>query len=148
MLANMEVIEVLEQAEKLGDMIKQSEDYEIYQQHKQQLYDDPEAQRLMNNFQQMKDDYEDVQRFGRYHPDYTKIMKEIREVKRDLDMHDTVAEFKQKETQLQSFLDDVSEIVAGAVSPNIKAPRDGVALKDTGDGCGCGSGGECGCEAS
>ncbi|WP_188205686.1 YlbF family regulator [Alkalibacillus aidingensis] len=148
MLANMEVIDVLEQAEKLGQMIKESEDYEIYTEYKKALYQDPEANRLMTDFQNMKDDYEDVQRFGRYHPDYTKIMKEIRQLKRDLDMHDSVAAFKQKETQLQTLLDDVSEIVAHSISPNIKAPRDGIALKDSGDGCGCGSGGQCGCQAS
>ncbi|MDV2582512.1 YlbF family regulator [Alkalibacillus haloalkaliphilus] len=148
MLANTEVLEVLEQAEKLGKMIKESEDYEIYTNHKDQLYNDPEANRLMTDFQQMKADYEDVQRFGRYHPDYSKIMKEIRQLKRELDMHETVASYKQTETQLQMLLDEVSEIVAKSISPNIKAPKDGVALKDTGDGCGCGSGGECGCQAS
>ncbi|GAA0460424.1 YlbF family regulator [Alkalibacillus silvisoli] len=148
MLANIEVIEVLEQAEKLGEMIKQSEDYEVYTQYKGRLYDDPEANKLITDFQKMKDDYEDVQRFGRYHPDYSKIMKEIRQHKREVDLHDTVADFKQTETQLQKLLDDVSEIVAKSISPNIKAPRDGIALKDTGDGCGCGSGGQCGCQAS
>ncbi|GEL75996.1 YlbF family regulator [Tenuibacillus multivorans] len=148
MLANIEVIEALEQAEKLGQMIKQSEDFDIYQQRKEDLYLDPKAQELMQNFTNTKDHYEDVQRFGRYHPDYSKIMKEVRTIKRDLDMHDTVAIYKQSETLLQGLLDDVSEIIANSVSENIKAPRDGVALKDTGSGCGCGSGGQCGCQAS
>ncbi|RPF56106.1 YlbF family regulator [Aquisalibacillus elongatus] len=148
MLANMEVIETLEHAEKLGKMIKQSEDFDIYNKRKTALYNDSDAQKLMDDFSDMKEHYEDVQRFGRYHPDYSKIMKEIREQKRDLDMHDTVAIYKQSETQLQGLLDDVSEILANAISPNIKAPRDGIALKDTGSGCGCGSGGECGCQAS
>ncbi|WP_369404744.1 YlbF family regulator [Piscibacillus salipiscarius] len=102
----------------------------------------------MDDFSKMKEHYDDVQRFGRYHPDYSKIMKEIREQKRDLDMHDTVAIYKQSETQLQTLLDDVSEIIAQSISPNIKAPRDGIALKDSGSGCGCGSGGSCGCQAS
>ncbi|SEP54990.1 YlbF family regulator [Piscibacillus halophilus] len=148
MLANMEVIDALEHAEKLGKMIKQSEDFHIYTKRKQDLYQDSEARKLMDDFAKMKEHYEDVQRFGRYHPDYSKIMKEIREQKRDLDMHETVAIYKQSETQLQGLLDDVSEIVANAISPNIKAPRDGIALKDTGSGCGCGSGGSCGCQAS
>ncbi len=148
MLANLEVIELLDQAEKLGKMIKQSEDYEAYQIEKENLYNDEEATQLINNFVSMKDDYEDVQRFGRYHPDYTKIMKEIRGTKRDLDMHDRVALFRQKETALQQLLDDVSETMAHAISENIKAPREGIALKDHGSGCGCGSGGSCGCQAS
>ncbi|MGP4072538.1 YlbF family regulator [Piscibacillus sp. B03] len=148
MLANLEVIEVLEHAEKLGKMITESEDFHIYSKRKKDLYQDSEATKLMNDFSKMKEHYEDVQRFGRYHPDYSKIMKEIREQKRELDMHDTVAIYKQSETQLQGLLDDVSEIIAQSISPNIKAPRDGIALKDTGSGCGCGSGGACGCQAS
>ncbi|TFB23323.1 YlbF family regulator [Filobacillus milosensis] len=145
MLANLEVIEALEHAERLGKMIKQSEDFNIYEQRKNELYKDPKAQQLINDFTNMKEDYDDVQRFGRYHPDYSKIMKEIRTLKRDLDMHDSVAIYKQSETQLQGLLDDVSVIIANSISPNIKAPRDGIALKDTGSGCGCGSGGSCGC---
>lgn len=148
MLANLEVIEVLEHAEKLGKMITESEDFDIYSKRKAELYKDSEAKKLMDDFSKMKEHYDDVQRFGRYHPDYSKIMKEIREQKRDLDMHDTVAIYKQSETQLQGLLDDVSEIVAHSISHNIKAPRDGIALKDTGSGCGCGSGGACGCQAS
>lgn len=148
MLANIEVIEFLEQAEKLGQMIKRSEEYEAYQIEKDLLYKDEGAAQLIHNFVAMKDDYEDVQRFGRYHPDYTKIMKEIRGTKRELDMHDRVAIFRQKETALQGLLDDVSEIVAFSISENIKAPREGLALKDHGSGCGCGSGGSCGCQAS
>ncbi|WP_027963082.1 YlbF family regulator [Halalkalibacillus halophilus] len=145
MYVNEEIIDVLEHAEMLGKKIKQSEDYHIYKQDQDELYADDTANKLINQFHQMKEDYDDVQRFGRYHPDYSKIMKEIRQVKRDLDMHDTVATFKQSETSFQSLLDDVSELVAHAISHNIKAPRDGLALKDSGDGCGCGSGGQCGC---
>lgn len=40
MLANIEVIELLEQAEKLGQMIKRSEEYEAYQIEKDLLYKD------------------------------------------------------------------------------------------------------------
>ncbi|MGM8214356.1 YlbF family regulator [Bacillaceae bacterium W0354] len=148
MLANLEVVDILEQAEKLGQMIMESDDFEIYKKNKQLMYEDEKTKQLLQEFSQMKEHYEDVQRFGRYHPDYSKIMKEIRTLKRDIDMHDPVAIFKQSETKFQALLDDVSEIIAHSISPNIKAPRDGIALKDSGSGCGCGSGGQCGCQAS
>jgi len=147
-IGNMEVVEILEHAEKLGQMVKQSEDFESYHIKKKIMYEDPLTIELLNKFNAMKDNYEDVQRFGRYHPDYTTIMKEVRTLKRDLDMHDTVATYKQSETKLQGLLDDISEIIALSISPNIKVPREGFALKDTGSGCGCGSGGQCGCQAS
>ncbi|PKR78512.1 regulator [Halalkalibacillus sediminis] len=143
MLANIEVIEVLEQAEKLGKMIKKSDDFEAYQSHQAELYSDGQAKKLVDDFTNMKDQYEDVQRFGRYHPDYYKIMKEIRTTKREMDMNDFVASYRQSETKLQELLDDVSEIIAHEISPSVKVPREGLALKDS--GCGCGSGGGCGC---
>lgn len=146
MLGNLEVVELLEHAERLGQMIKQSEDFEIYKRNKKAMYDDELTQSMLKEFNRMKEHYEDVQRFGRYHPDYSKIMKEVRTLKRDIDMHEPVAKYKLSETQLQMLLDDISEIIAHTISPNIKVPRDGLAWKDS--GCGCGSGGQCGCQAS
>ena len=65
-----------------------------------------------------------------------------------LGVHEPVAKYKLSETQFQMLLDDISEIIAHTISPNIKVPRDGLAWKDSGSGCGCGSGGQCGCQAS
>ncbi len=73
-------------------------------------------------------------------------MKRIRAAKRAMDMHDTIAAFKIAERSLQALLDDVSGLIAHSVSENVKAPKDGAALSDS--GCGCGSGGTCGCQAS
>lgn len=60
-----------------------------------------------------------------------------------MDLNDKVAAFKIAERNLQNLLDEVSQFVAESVSEQIKAPKDGAALTDS--GCGCGSGGACGC---
>ena len=52
----------------------------------------------------MKEQYEDVQRFGKYHPDYKTIMKEIRRLKREMDLDENVSEFRKAENDLQSLL--------------------------------------------
>src|SRR5690625_6329064 len=83
----MEVVEILERAEKLGQMVKQSEDFELYHINKKIMYEDPLTIELLRKFNAMKDNYEDVQRFGRYHPDYTAIMKEVRTIKRRSEEH-------------------------------------------------------------
>ncbi|KGX93287.1 regulator [Pontibacillus halophilus JSM 076056 = DSM 19796] len=145
MLATNETVEILDRAEKLGQMVLASETYLDYVQAKRQLEEDQEAQGLIQAFQDSKVDYEEVQRFGRYHPDYNSITKAVRLKKRDMDMNDSVANYKIAERNLQKLLDEISGLIANSVSPQIKAPKDGAVFQDTGSGCGCGSGGACGC---
>ncbi|MDY0408082.1 YlbF family regulator [Virgibacillus soli] len=144
MIATLEFADVLDRSEILGNIIRNSEVMHDYHQAKEELQLDKEAQELIQAFNYIKEDYEDIQRFGRYHPDYNQIMKKIRATKREMDMHPTVAAFKVAERSLQQFLDEISEIIACSVSEEIKVPKDGAALSDGG----CGSGGSCGCKVS
>lgn len=143
MIATLEYVDILDRSELLGKMVLDSDVMEAYNNSLQNLNEDKEAQRLIRAFKDIKVHYEDVQRFGRYHPDYNDIMKQVRAVKREMDMNEKVATFKIAERNLQKLLDEISGHVAQSVSEQIKAPIDGAALTDS--GCGCGSGGGCGC---
>ncbi len=143
MLATMEYVNILDKSEYISEMILQSDVMENYTRSRIALENDEEAQQLITAFNDIKTHYEDVQRFGRYHPDYNEIMKKVRSTKREMDMNDKVAAFKIAERNLQKLLDEVSQYIAESVSNQIKAPKDGAALTD--GGCGCGSGGSCGC---
>ncbi len=143
MIATLEYVDILDRSELLGKMVIESDVMEAYNHSLQELNEDKEAQRLIKAFKDIKVHYEDVQRFGRYHPDYNDIMKSVRSVKREMDMNEKVASFKIAERNLQKMLDDISGHVALSVSEQIKAPKEGGALTDS--GCGCGSGGGCGC---
>lgn len=143
MIASMEYVSILDFTDELGQMVLHSDVMEDYHQKKLTLEQDEEAQRLIKAFLNIKDHYDDIQRFGKYHPDYQLIMKDVRQTKRAMDMHDTVAEFKIAERNLQNLLDEISEYIAGSVSLEIKVPKEGAALSDS--GCGCSSGGSCGC---
>lgn len=146
MFATTEFVSILDGSEKIGQMINSSDTMKAYVDAKKNLANDEEAQKLIAQFNHKKDEYEEVQRFGRYHPDYSKIMKEIRQTKRDMDMNEKVATFKIAERNIQSLLDEVSTLIAHSVSEQVKVPTDGALLTDS--GCGCGSGGGCGCQAS
>ncbi|SDC67612.1 Cell fate regulator YlbF, YheA/YmcA/DUF963 family (controls sporulation, competence, biofilm development) [Terribacillus halophilus] len=143
MFATMEFVELLEKSEQLGLMIRDSAIMAAYSSAQAKLYQDSETKAKIDAFTAIKEQYEEVQRFGRYHPDYSFIMKEIRSKKREMDMDANVAAFKIAERNLQKLLDDISAKLAATVSVNVKAPRAGAAWKDS--GCGCGSGGACGC---
>lgn len=143
LLATTEIVDLIDESERIGQMIMQSDLMIDYIEAKETLANDIEAQRLITAFHDKKEQYEEVQRFGRYHPDYSTIMKEIRATKRDMDMNDYVAKFKITERNVQALLDEVSERIAQSVSSQVKVPKDGALLTE--GGCGCGSGGGCGC---
>ena len=105
-----------------------------------------ELQTLIQQFTAMKERYEEVQRFGKYHPDYTTVSMKMRELKRSVDLHDKVAAFKRAETALQKLLDEVSVAIGSEVSSSIKVPTGNPFFDAGGCGGGCGTGGGCGCK--
>ena len=144
MLATIERIALLEYAEDLAKMVLESDIAEQYQICLYKMKNNKETQRKISQFVSLKDLYEEVQRFGKYHPDYKKVMMQIREYKREMDLDPLVAEFKLAENDLQSLLDHISMLIGNAVSKQIKVPT-GNPFFDNGHGSGCGSGGSCGC---
>lgn len=143
--ATIELINVADAADELGEMILHSEAAQRYRDCYNKLYTIESVKQKIYAFSRLKEHYEDVQRFGRYHPDYKRIMMETRTAKREMDMDEHVAAFRKAETELQQLLDDVSLLIAHSVSTQVKVPGAGSIFSS---GCGsCGSGGSCGCSA-
>ncbi|QPC46229.1 YlbF family regulator [Mangrovibacillus cuniculi] len=147
MLATMERLEVLDTADALAEAILSSDIVEEYRLTYKELKTNKETQKKVKAFMYYKERYEEVVRFGKYHPDYKEVMKRIREVKREMDMDDCVAAFRRAETDLQQLLDEISVKIGHSVSKGIKVPT-GNPFWDSG-GCsgGCSTGGSCGCSA-
>ena len=143
MIGSMEYVDILDHSEVIAKMVLESDVMEAYRETKLDLEQDQEAQKLIKAFNNIKGHYEDVQRFGRYHPDYNQIMKDVRLRKREMDLHDKVAAFKRAERELQKLLDEISEYIAYSVSDEIKVPKEGALFTESG----CGHGGACGCES-
>jgi cell fate (sporulation/competence/biofilm development) regulator YlbF (YheA/YmcA/DUF963 family) len=144
----MRTVELLDESDHVANMVLQSDVAENYRQCLYRLNKDSHAQALIAEFVKIKEQYEDVQRFGKYHPDYKTITRQVRDVKRQVDLHATIAAFKKAENELQKLLDEISVILGQAVSEHVKVPT-GNPFFDTGSSCGggCGSGGSCGCSA-
>jgi cell fate (sporulation/competence/biofilm development) regulator YlbF (YheA/YmcA/DUF963 family) len=147
MLATIERMEILDSADELSQWILNSDVAENYRKSLYKLRNNDVTQKKIQLFTRMKERYEEVQRFGRYHPDYKTVMKEIRERKREMDMDDNVAEFRRAENELQDLLDKVSLIIGHSVSKNVKVPSGNPFFSGSSCGGGCGSGGSCGCSA-
>lgn len=142
MLASIDVTDFLQEAEDLAQMIVSSEVARHYLRCRKELQQDDRAQTLIKEFVRNKEAFEEVERFGKYHPDYNKVKKEMREKKRELDMLDTVAAFKQAERQLEDLLNEISKILAFSVSEEIKVPTGNPFWDQVGCG-GSGCGGQC-----
>ncbi|WP_307257248.1 YlbF family regulator [Oikeobacillus pervagus] len=144
----MEKIAIVEEAEHLAEMILQSDLADQYREHYYKLYQHPVTAKKVRHFVQYKERYEEVQRFGRYHPDYSEVMKNIREVKREMDLDHNVSEFRKIENELQQLLDEISVMIGRSVSIGIKVPTGNPFFEGASScGGGCGSGGGCSCSA-
>ncbi len=140
MLATIERMNILDIADDLSDMILQSDIVENYYRSLYKLRQDKKAMNLIQAFTKQKEIYEEVHRIGKYHPDYLKVIKETRELKRDIDLLENVFEFKKAENELQSLLDEISVLIGHSVSKQIKVPT-GDPFFESSSGCGgCGSG--------
>lgn len=139
---------ILDEADELCRMILSSEAAQTLKQAYSAVYSNELLVKEIHTFQRMKDQYEDVQRFGKYHPDYGHIMKSIREQKRKLDLNEQVSALKLAENDFQDILDEVSLLIGKTVSDAVMVPVSNP-LFSTGSSCGsgCGTGGSCSCSA-
>lgn len=142
----MSTYELIDEASDLGQAVLQSQPFLTYVMMKRELESDGEAQERIRRFNAMKEHYEEVQRFGKYHPDYDKVSADIRKIKREVDLSPSVIAFKKAENELESLLNEISGIIAKAVSDTIKVPTGNPFFDSMSCSGGCGSGGGCGCK--
>ncbi len=139
----LDMAELIRQAYELSDMINESAEVSEYLRAKHRMEQDEDVQRLLRLFEQKKAMFEDVQRFGKYHPDFETISAEVRELKRTIERMETVQAFKRAENKLDEMLYQVGRTIADAVSPSIKVPSNNPFFEAIQSGCG--TGGSCGC---
>lgn len=149
MIMTNEWATIMDQSDVLCTMVLSSEQFYHYFDAHRAVYTNSDLVREINHFAKLKDQYEEVQRFGKYHPDYSKVMKDIRVTKRNLDMVDEVATLKVAENELQDLLDEVSLLIGKSVSEGVKVPVSNPFFSSGGSSCGsgCGTGGACSCSA-
>ncbi|QTD42426.1 YlbF family regulator [Sporosarcina sp. Te-1] len=146
MMITDEWLNIIECSEELSEMVLRSDVVTEYRRASQAVYSDENLVKAIQSFADLKDRYEEVQRFGKYHPDYNIVMKRIRAEKRELDLNEQVAALRLAENDVQQLLDEVSVLIAQSVSEAVKVPA-GNGFFTSSCGGGCGSGGSCSCSA-
>ncbi|ANU27874.1 YlbF family regulator [Planococcus versutus] len=148
MIMTYEWAEITDFADELSQMILQSEQADLYREAYRSVYNDKELSNEIHAFARLKDQYEEVQRFGKYHPEYARVMKQIRVDKRRLDLNEDIAHLRLMENELQDLMDQVSFIIGRSVSEAVKIPSSNPFFSsDSSCGGSCGTGGGCSCSA-
>lgn len=148
MIMTYEWAEIIDFADELSQMILQSEQADLYRAAYASVYNDKNLADEIQAFARLKDQYEEVQRFGKYHPEYSRVMKQIRVDKRRLDLNEKVANLRLAENELQDLMDQVSFILGRSVSEAVKIPSSNPFFSsDSSCGGSCGTGGGCSCSA-
>ena len=143
-----EWVMILDEVDQLNDLILNSDVHRQLVDATEAVYSNPSLVQKITEFNKTKDLYEDVQRFGKYHPDYTQIMKLIRTQKRELDKDETISALKVAENEFQDLLDEIGIIIGKTISEAVKVPVSNPFFQtDTGCGGSCGTGGGCSCSA-
>lgn len=120
MFATLESVQIIDMAEDIAKMIINSDIADEYRQCLYMMKTNRETQNKINKFIKLKEQYEEVQRFGRYHPDYQTVMRNVRLAKREMDLDENVAKFKLAENALQQLLDEIGIIIGRSVSDSVK----------------------------
>ena len=135
--------EVLIETYELVDLIIQSEAMENYLSYKEALNQDAEVQELKKQLAKAKVAYEEVNRFGQYHPDYHQAKEKVDQILSDLDRNETIKKYKEAERALDKLLYQVAETLAHSISPSILVPRNDSLMKDDSLSCTTGGCGTC-----
>lgn len=119
-IVNEELFQLEDQCLQVAEMIKKSKTMASYLEHKQSMEESAKVCQLKEAFLSKKEAFENVAAYGEYAPDYREKKRAVRKAKRQLDMDEHVAAFRYSETQLQSLLDQIVQVLAEEVSNEIK----------------------------
>lgn len=75
---------------------------------------------LLEEFKKAKEKYEEVQKYGTYHPDYRKVKLELVKAKEALYTNSLVIRYKELEKIIQEKLNIAANEIAKAISINVK----------------------------
>lgn len=142
-LNTSEQIAILDKIDELNQMIINCDIYRNYIYFHNMLIEDIDVQNKIQHFSLMKLEFEDVSRFGKYHPDFSTKRRELNQFKKELDLNPVIMEFKRAEFKLQELLDEVLYHTCIEVSENVNIVSDNPFFQMAQGGCA--TGGSCSC---
>ncbi|AIO19663.1 hypothetical protein KQ51_01789 [Candidatus Izimaplasma bacterium HR1] len=116
--------EIIEKTYELVDEIKQKRKYKRLLELNKEIKKSLQIQELINNFQNLNLKFEEVSKYGKYHPDLKQVQIKFSEAKTNLYTNEIVKEYKELENILQQELDEISSELALNISKKIRHPNE------------------------
>lgn len=115
---------ILEKTYDLVSEIKGTKEYKRLLELDKLIKTDSTLVTLIESFNNVKSKYEEVSKYGKYHPDLKRVQLELAKKKEEVYTHHIIKEYKQLEKDLQKRLDHISKEIADSVSSKIKHPNE------------------------
>ena len=132
--------QILDTAFELGEQISRSESVLRYQINRDRMNKDIAVQNQIRSFDLAKQEWEETERFGIYHPSYQNALTRVQVEQDRLEGIQAVSDFKNAESSLDDLLFQISKVIASAVSEDIKVPGNRLELNSKGCGGSCNGG--------
>jgi len=116
--------EIIESVYELVDEIKSKEAYKRLLELRKVVDNDSEISVLIEQFQHWNTTYDELKKYGKYHPDLKRVQQSFTTAKIALYEHPIVAEYKRLENELQQELNRISASIASSVTTKIKHPNE------------------------
>ncbi len=133
---------VLDKASDLGELITRSQRSNEYLSARKRVYGQQNVQEKLQQFELHKQQWEETERYGHFHPQYREALDRVQQSQQALDALKDVQAYVSAESALDELLHAVSRTIAYSVSDQIKVPSN--KLSDNAGGCGGNCNGGCG----
>lgn len=126
--------EIIHKVYDLIDEIKSLDVYLKMQELVLKINQDKELQEQIQQFNQIKNKYSMVKKYGDYHPDLDQVKTALSQAKKALYLNPDVKAYKECEQTIQELLNQISSKLGQAVSKYVPIPNEmGLLQKAKGD---------------
>lgn len=136
MIYNQEVFEIEDLVVNLSEKLNSSQLVASYVNSFFEMDRNQEVDELKRDFLKAKSDFEKIEAYGNYAPDFKEKRRAVRKMKRQLDTNKLVGEFKYNETSFQNILDYMTFDIATSISNEIKIDAGNPFFEFAKQGCG------------
>lgn len=136
MIYTSSFLEIEDHIDQLVETILCSKQAKQYISYAQQMESSAIVQEKAAAFIKAKEDFEKIESYGKYAPDFNEKRRVLRAAKRNLDVDEIVAQYRFFETAFQDILDRTSYAVAQNVSKEIKVDAGNPFFEFAKKGCG------------
>jgi cell fate (sporulation/competence/biofilm development) regulator YlbF (YheA/YmcA/DUF963 family) len=111
----METTQIYEKVTELAKAITESELFIAYKDCQSELLADETFLALKDHFLKLKEQFEEVSRYGNYHPDLDHVKKDYQKAKVELMSHQLFKRFKRIEKELDTMIFEIEEQIQAVV---------------------------------